>query len=122
MIKSLCSELVEFICSETKVRNKKHEPLVSSVSCLKLIGQKLPYVKSYHRSLAGSLHQGRHGHGVILNGEEFVVVGGYSGTFKTEYCMISGETVTCTQHRPGLTGYMFYPELALVDDNYGNDC
>ena len=72
-------------------------------------------------SLAGSLNQARQGHGVIFDGEQFVVIGGM-GNFKTENCVVSGETVTCTQHGPGLTDYQYYPELALVDDSYGNDC
>ena len=73
-------------------------------------------------SLAGSLKQGRRGHGVIFDGEQFVVIGGYTGSLKTENCIISGETITCTQIGPGLDDYAYYPELALVDDNYGNDC
>ena len=77
-------------------------------------------------SLAGSLNKARDGHGVIFDGSQHLVIGGfasgYTGNFKTEVCDIIGETVTCTEQGEGLKNYEFYPELALVDDNYGNDC
>ena len=72
-------------------------------------------------SLAGVLNKGRSGHGVIFDGMQFLVVGGY-GTTKIEKCITNGETVTCTQIGKGLYNYAYYPELRLVADNYGNDC
>ena len=73
-------------------------------------------------SLAGSLVQGRNGHGVIFDGRQLLVIGGYKGTYKTEVCDIIEETVTCTQQQNGLFNYEIYPELFLVDEDYGNDC
>ena len=72
-------------------------------------------------SLAGSLNQGRRAHGVIFDGIQFLVIGG-EGTQKTENCFPNGETVTCTELGDGLVDYSWQPELALVADNYGNDC
>ena len=72
-------------------------------------------------SLAGSLNQARYGHGVIFDGSQHLVIGGRSN-LKTEVCDMIGETVTCTLQGRALDEYMYYPELALVDDNYGNDC
>ena len=72
-------------------------------------------------SLAGKLNQGRQGHGVIFDGDQFLVIGGH-GTHKTESCIPNGETVTCTLVGEALNDYVYYPELALVADDYGNDC
>ena len=75
-------------------------------------------------SLAGSLNQARDGHGVIFDGSQHLVIGGGGGGggLKTEVCDIIGETVTCTLHSEALYDYKIYPELLLVDGNYGNDC
>ena len=73
-------------------------------------------------SLAGHLNQGRHAHGVIFDGGQFLVIGGRDNQ-KTESCFPNGETVTCIQQEgEGLSTYASYPELALVADDYGNDC
>ena len=71
---------------------------------------------------AGTLKQGRRGHAVIFDGTQFLVIGGYGGTFKTENCVPNGTTVTCTQHETGLYNYAYYPELLLVDNDFGHDC
>ena len=72
-------------------------------------------------SLAGSLKQGRYGHGVIFDGVQFLVIGG-AGNMKTEVCSLNGKTITCTLQENGLIDYAYYPELFLVDNSYGNDC
>ena len=72
-------------------------------------------------SLAGELNQGRHGHGVIFDEKQFLIIGGL-GTYKTEICIPNGETVSCNQVGEALTDYAEYPELTLVIDDYGNDC
>ena len=72
-------------------------------------------------SLAGSLKQARNGHAVIFDGTQFLVIGG-PGEFKTENCVPNGDTVTCTEQQKGFDHYYSYPELMLVDGNYGNDC
>ena len=72
-------------------------------------------------SLAGSLKVPRSDHAVVFDGFQFLVIGG-DGDFKTENCIPSGETITCTEQEFGLTDYKFYPELVIVDENYGKDC
>ena len=73
-------------------------------------------------SLAGSLIQSRRGHAVVFDGSQFLVIGG-TGYYQTEYCVPNGVTITCTQNLGlGLYNYAYYPELMLVDDNYGKDC
>ena len=73
-------------------------------------------------SLAGELNQGRYGHGVIFDQAQFWVIGGYKAR-NTESCIPNGETVTCTEVGEALNyWYSHYPELALVADDYGNDC
>ena len=72
-------------------------------------------------SLAGSLKQARSGHAVIFDGTQFLVIGGF-GDFKTENCVPTGDTITCTEQQLGLDYYYYYPEVMLVADNYGDDC
>ena len=72
-------------------------------------------------SLVGSLKQTRYGHAVIFDGFQFLVVGG-SGDFKTENCVPNGTTITCSEQQLELINYYCYPELMLVDENYGKDC
>ena len=72
-------------------------------------------------SLAGSLKQARFGHAVVFDGFQFLVIGG-NGDFKTENCFPNGTTITCTEQKFGLDTYHLYPELMLVDANFGNDC
>ena len=72
-------------------------------------------------SLAGSLKQGRRGHAVVFDGTQFLVIGG-NGVLKTENCVPTGDTITCTQQQLGLDNYGYFPELMLVADNYGDDC
>ena len=63
----------------------------------------------------------RSGHAVIFDGSQFLVVGG-GGDIKTENCALIGDTVTCTEQQFGLDDYSDYPELMLVEDDFGNDC
>ena len=72
-------------------------------------------------SLAGTLKQARHGHAVVFDGDQFLVIGGY-GDRKTENCVLTGDTISCTEQQNELHGYYYYPELMLVDVNYGEDC
>ena len=72
-------------------------------------------------SLAGLLKQARRGHAVVFDGTQFLVIGG-AGDVKTESCVLIGYNVTCTEHELGLQDYHYYPELLLVDGDFGNDC
>ena len=72
-------------------------------------------------SYAGSLKGGRRGHNAIFDGEQVLIVGGYD-TKATEACRLVNSKFVCTQLESSLTGYSAYPELALVDENFGNDC
>ena len=76
---------------------------------------------------AGTLKNGRYAHGVIFDGEKFLVVGGsVSGDLVTnEVCTLEGSSMTCVEQSPVLNFYTFYPELFLVSENFGkdpNDC
>ena len=72
-------------------------------------------------SLAGNMKQPRHSHAVVFDGEQLLIVGG-SGEYNTENCVINGEEITCTEQHNWLSYYREYPELLLVDDDFGNDC
>ena len=72
-------------------------------------------------SLGGYLKQARNGHAVVFDGTQFLVIGG-EGYQKTENCVPNGDTITCTEQKLELGYYTDYPELMLVDDDFGNDC
>ena len=69
---------------------------------------------------AGTLVAGRYGHGAIFDGENFLIVGG-KGTFKNEVCTLKDEKITCVAQSTTLENYNYYPELLLVEENYGTD-
>ena len=74
-------------------------------------------------SLAGYLKQARSGHGVVFDGEQFLIIGGGGDLKHTENCALNRNgKVTCTEQENGLRDYQLYPELMLVDDYFGNDC
>ena len=59
---------------------------------------------------------------IIFDQTQFLVIGGYNGYYNTENCLPSGATVTCTYQGLGLQNYAYYPELLLVNYDYGIDC
>ena len=66
----------------------------------------------------GSLNQGRYGHAVIVRSNDFIIVGGGS-TRSTERCALQNEMqMLCVSVEPELTGFVFYPEAMLVDENF----
>ena len=67
------------------------------------------------------MKQARNGHAVVFDGTQFLVIGG-QGDLKTENCVPTGNTITCTEQQLGLDKYTHFPELMLVDDNYGDNC
>ena len=69
-------------------------------------------------SQVGDLNKGRHGHNVIEIQGEFLVIGGTSGTLKTERCKLVNGQMLCTEQEPNLYNYREYPELVAVSDNY----
>ena len=74
-------------------------------------------------SLAGSMKRARSGHSVVFDGENFLIIGGPGyGDLKIETCSLDGGEVTCTDMPIALKKYYKYPEVMLVDDDFGNDC
>ena len=71
-------------------------------------------------SKAGVLVNGRHAHGAIFDGEKFLIIGGW-GSFKNEVCTLDNATMTCIEQSTILNYYWYYPELFLVEQNYGKD-
>lgn len=72
-------------------------------------------------SKVGKLSTGRRDHGVIFDGTEMLVIGGYIGSstaLRTEKCIISRDQVSCTEQSPTLFRYENYPELFLVPENF----
>ena len=87
----------------------------------------------------GDLKTARNGHGVIYDGDVFLIIGGY-GDLDTEKCTLSGtdsnckfpihfycqtheksdsdSTINCIQQEPTLKDYRFYPALFLVADDF----
>ena len=70
-------------------------------------------------SNAGKIKSARYGHGVIVVGSNFMVIGGWH-TQTNEQCLLSNGTFTCTEFTSSLTNYAFPAILHLVDANYGN--
>ena len=64
----------------------------------------------------------RAGHGVIYDGYSFIVVGGSNeksgDQMVTEKCEWNYGNFTCEQQEPGLSFFVYYPELFLVHDDY----
>ena len=69
---------------------------------------------------AGSLASWKAGHNVIFDGNDFLVIGGNSNP--TQLCSLEDKTLDCIELSSELTNYTFYPELFLVDKNFGRDC
>ena len=77
--------------------------------------------KSRAWSIAGHLKSPRAKHGVIYDGETFLVVGGNAADrltdAKTENCILEGELMTCTEHESApLVNYKQYPVLFLTNE------
>ena len=74
-------------------------------------------------STVGQLNTPRNGHGVILAGNTFKVIGGatYDGTaLKNEVCIIQNQEFMCTEQSSELFYYYRYPILHLVNKDYSN--
>ena len=72
----------------------------------------------------GNLKTAREGHGVVFEGQYFMVVGGHESiengqALATEKCSLQSSVVSCVSQLPNLTDYVYRPELILVDENYG---
>ena len=71
----------------------------------------------------GELKHARSGHGVIIQTNAFVVVGGMSDektltNLNTERCTIKGNSIVCSVVDPELYEYVFFPELIHVPQDY----
>ena len=65
----------------------------------------------------------RRGHGVLVNDEAFIVVGGLGKYYTTERCALDSDEngVTCVEQQPQLNHYELYPEMHLVGDSFCKD-
>ena len=75
-------------------------------------------------SIVGNLNQARDGHGVALvQRNTFMVVGGLSSPSQTtkpnEVCTLDNGEMTCEEKTTTLNGYVHYPAVFPVNDNYG---
>ena len=78
----------------------------------------------FTRPKAGTLKHGRSGHGVIFDGEKFLVIGGKKKSrglipdpVETEVCTLHNSTMTCVDQSTSLDQYVYYPELFLVTED-----
>ena len=69
-------------------------------------------------SQMGEMIQGRYGHNAIVVQGEILVVGGQSGSLKTERCNEIEGQMRCNAQEPELNKYYYYPELFAVPDNF----
>ena len=74
-------------------------------------------------SRAGFLANGRHGHGAIFDGENFLVIGGYKSgdPVMNEVCTLDGSRMACVEQPINMEDYYEFPELFLVPDDFGKD-
>ena len=71
----------------------------------------------------GELNKARYAHGVIIQKDDFIVVGGYPNSdyefdVITEHCTFDEDAIQCTPIDPKLGDYAFYPEMMHVEQNY----
>ena len=69
----------------------------------------------------GMMNSYRYGHGVYVQRDEFVVLGGADSSFSpagTERCKLNGDSINCTTVDPKLNMYIYYPETARVPADY----
>ena len=66
----------------------------------------------------GTLNVGNSLQNVIFDGTYFLVIGGH-GKKKTEKCTLADGEMTCELLPHILDSYSYYPELCLVDQNFG---
>ena len=65
----------------------------------------------------GELNKARHGHGVFIEGGQFVVVGGKS-VLTTERCIVKANSIGCKVVEPVLHGFDYYPKMISVPGTY----
>ena len=80
-------------------------------------------------SAAGKLKDARNAHAVIHTGKDFIVVGGYSASarsnwrtlpVKNEVCILNEKTFTCEESE-AITAFP-YPEVFFVEPDFGSQC
>ena len=74
---------------------------------------------SWTWSTVGQVNLSRWGHGVIMVGDKFMIMGG-RGIRKNEECLLSNGEFSCTELSSSLNDYVYTPMLFLVDESYGN--
>ena len=83
----------------------------------------------FTRRKAGTLKHGRYSHGVVFDGEKFLVIGGFyrdpmmdgKHPTKNEVCTLEGTRMTCVEQPTYMDEYNNYPELFLVGKDFGKD-
>ena len=74
---------------------------------------------SWTWSTVGQVNLSRWGHGVIMVGDKFMIMGG-RGIRKNEECLLTNGEFSCTELSSSLNDYVYTPMLFLVDESYGN--
>ena len=69
----------------------------------------------------GELKHARRGHNAIFDGTQIIIIGGYTGSYKSENCFVSDANATCRTQEPSLSRYEYYPELYLVSNSFCED-
>ena len=88
----------------------------SNVGKSKMIGRLDPSTTKW--SKAGDMIKARHAHGVLFNGDVFIIAGGSSNPV-TEHCFIDrAGLITCFEQTPTLEQFSYYPEMYIVDSDY----
>ena len=66
----------------------------------------------------GEFNTYRHGHAVIENEGEFIVIGGNTYGERVKQCTLDNESIQCKLVEPELNSDWLYPELMLVPSDY----
>ena len=67
--------------------------------------------------MLGELNQPRHGHGVFINQDQFIVVGG-EDSLGTERCILEGDSIQCKTVDPEIENFMNYPKMMSVHQDF----
>ena len=78
----------------------------------------------FTRQKAGTLKNGRLGHGAIFDGDKFLIIGGVNKSpypVANEVCNLEGLKMTCVEEFEQSSKFAYYPELFLVAADFGKD-
>ena len=78
--------------------------------------------KTNEWKMCGELKRARYGHGVFVQEDSFVIVGGtmdgVDTPVSTERCTLKEDKIQCTAVKPKLSNYQHYPEMIAVPRDY----